>query len=88
MNQVISSVEMVIFFQTKVNERPLLTVDGGKTVFADLIQLVNFYQLNTGNLCTKLLNCIPRSGVTETKPTAINGCGSDDLLISFESGSV
>ena len=32
------------------------SIDDGKTKFYDLLQLVEFYQLNSGNLPTRLLS--------------------------------
>lgn len=39
-------------------DRHVLTIDNGRTRFYDLLQLVEFYQLNTGVLATRLTHYV------------------------------
>lgn len=40
------------------SDRHVLTIDNGRTRFYDLLQLVEFYQLNMGVLATKLTHYV------------------------------
>lgn len=42
-------------FQISSNEQIRLSVDGGRTVFKDLIQLIDFYQMNASDVIPCLL---------------------------------
>ncbi|KAJ8920683.1 hypothetical protein NQ315_004822 [Exocentrus adspersus] len=52
-----------------LGDRPLYSLDNGATRFYDILQLVEFYQLNTGSLPTRLTHYIVQNGNTVVVPT-------------------
>jgi len=57
------------------------TLDEGRTKFYDLLQLVEFYQLNPGTLPTRLIHYIVSKNVIEKRDQTENGMvnGDDDV---------
>lgn len=54
-----------MIFQIKHDDgEALLTLDGGKTKFRDLVQLVNFYEVNSGAYLPTLLQHYIAQSVT------------------------
>lgn len=42
----------------QINDKVIFTLDNGVTKFYDLLQLVEFYQLNAGSLHTRLMHFV------------------------------
>lgn len=49
------SMDQAVTFQISSCEQIRLSVDGGRTVFKDLIQLIDFYQMNPSDVIPCLL---------------------------------
>jgi len=54
------------------------SIDDGKTKFYDLLQLVEFYQLNSGNLPTRLKHYIVNADYEKSKESGQNGTEPGD----------
>lgn len=48
-----------------INDLVCFTLDNGVTKFYDLLQLVEFYQLNAGSLPTRLMHYVVQVPVTK-----------------------
>lgn len=48
-----------------INDQVCFTLDNGVTKFYDLLQLVEFYQLNAGSLPTRLMHYVVQVPVAE-----------------------
>lgn len=48
-----------------INDQVCFTLDNGVTKFYDLLQLVEFYQLNAGSLPTRLMHYVVQIPVTK-----------------------
>ncbi|CAD6208625.1 GSCOCG00010602001-RA-CDS [Cotesia congregata] len=55
----------------ETSSQPIFTLDNGTTKFLDLVQLVNFYQLNQGSLPTRLTYFVSKNA-TKLSPTKNN----------------
>ncbi|XP_053599118.1 growth factor receptor-bound protein 14 isoform X1 [Microplitis demolitor] len=56
----------------ETSSQPIFTLDNGTTKFLDLVQLVNFYQLNQGSLPTRLTYFVSKN-TSKLSPAKNNG---------------
>lgn len=64
------------------------SLDDGKTKFYDLLQLVEFYQLNKGTLCAKLSHFVinkPESHLRSESPESNSSCKHANSDVSLDS---